>query len=146
MAVTVLGAITNINSAHRGLGVGYLYEAVPTVAHAAATATEYIGQWVAPHDCRLRAVYFLPLAAVTGANTNTTHLNVINVGVAAGTTELANLDLTSTNNLTGRAKNVITQALTTDLSAGDVIALEAEKVGTGLDVPAGVMFIAYDGG
>jgi len=117
------------------------------IAHAAATATEYVVSWAAPFDCRLLAVYFIPAADVTGADTNTTHLNVDNKGSdGTGTTELGNKDLVNGTDLTGSDVNTIVSGLTTDLSKNDVISVEAEKVGNGLDVPAGTYIFEYDGG
>jgi hypothetical protein len=40
----------------------------------------------------------------------------------------------------------ISAALTTSLAEYDVLVLQAEKVGSGLDVPAGVFVIEIDGG
>jgi hypothetical protein len=120
---------------------------VAVIAHAAATATEDIAAFVAPYACRVKAVGFVPFASVTGANTNTTHLNVINRGSAGvGTTAVTNYDLISGNNLTGLDVKWISSALTTSLAEYDVLVLQAEKVGSGLDVPAGVFIIEIDGG
>lgn len=120
---------------------------VSSIAHAAATVTEVIAAWAAPYACRIKAVGFIPAAAVTGANTNTTHLNVINKGAAgSGTTEIGNYDLTSGNNLAATDVYWIATGLTTAMAEDDVLALTAEKVGTGLDVPAGTFVIVYDGG
>lgn len=116
-------------------------------AHAAATASEYLVSFVAPFDCRLKAVYFVPKDDVTGVDTNTTHLNVINKGSAgAGSTELGALDLTDGNDLTAFDVNTVVSSLTTDLTEDDVIAVQYEKVGTGLDVPAGTWIFEIDGG
>lgn len=119
---------------------------VPNIAHAAATATEYICAWVAPFAGRLIAVNWIPLASVTGTATNYTNLNVINRGASgSGTTELANVDYASGTNATGSDGNAIASGLTTALAQGDVIAIQAEKVGTGLDIPAGTFEFVYDG-
>lgn len=131
----------------RGIPGNRVGTQVHAPAHAAATASEYLVAFVAPFDCRLKAVYFVPFAAVTGANTNTTHLNVINKGSAgSGSTELGALDLTSGNDLTAFDVNTVVSSLTTDLTEDDVIAVQYEKVGTGLDVPAGVWIFEIDGG
>lgn len=126
---------------------GAFIQQVKTIAHAAATATEYIGSLVIPIDARIRALYFIADAAVSGANTNTTHLNAQNGGVAGtGTTEIANIDLTSGNDLVSGAKSIMSESLTTAVSAGTVLRLQAEKVGTGLDVPSGTFVAVYDAG
>ena len=122
-----------------------VYVYLPT--HLAATSTEKMSLFVAPYDCRLKAVHFAPNAAVTGANTNTTHLNIIDAGAAgAGTTELGALDLTSGNDLVAHTDNAVVSGLTTDLTLGDAIVVEFEKVGTGLLVPPGIWMIEFDGG
>lgn len=117
------------------------------IAHAAATATEYIVSVVIPIKGRLRAAYVIANAAVTGADTNTTHLNLVNGGVAGtGTTELAALDLTDGNDLASGAKSIMSEALTTQLDAGTVVRLQAQKVGDGLDVPSGTLMLLIDAG
>lgn len=123
------------------------YEQIAAPAHAAATATELICEFLVGFTGRLRAVYFIPAADVTGQDTNTTHLNVIDKGSdGTGTDELGNYDLTNGNDLTGDAPNAIASGLTTAVTDGDVIAIQAEKVGNGLDVPLGTYVFIYDGG
>lgn len=141
-AVTAFEAVNDM-AKHPGVFLAQ----VPSIAHAAATATEYIASLIIPIDARIRAIYFIANAAVSGANTNTTHLNAQNGGVAGtGTTEIANIDLTSGNDLVSGAKSLMTESLTTAVSAGTVVRLQAEKVGTGLDVPAGTFCVLYDAG
>ena len=120
---------------------------VANIAHAAATATENICAWAAPFTCRLIAVNWIPLADVTGTATNYTNLNVINMGSAgAGTTELANVDYASGQDANGGDLNAIASGLKTALAQGDVIVIQAEKVSTGLALPAGTFEFVYDGG
>lgn len=141
-AVTAFEAVNDLDKRP-----GVFAAAVQTIAHAAATATEYIGSLVIPIDGRIRGAYFIANAAVSGANTNTTHLNLQNGGVAGtGTTEIANIDLTSGNDLASGVKSIMSEALTTAVSAGTVLRLQAEKVGTGLDVPSGTLVVLYDAG
>ena len=106
MAVTNTGAWSDAQTSIIARATpGYKYLMVSTIAHAAATATEVIGCIPIPFACTLRGAWFISNAAVSGANTDTTHLNVINEGTAGtGTTELANLDLTSGNDLVAGAK------------------------------------------
>ena len=146
-AVVVKGALTLLSGEDKSkTGIRYT-PAMPTIAHAAATATDYIGIWRAPFDCRLRCAYFIPLVAVSGTDTNYTCLNLVNIGLAgSGTTELANIDLVAGADLTALAKNIITEGLTTDLAAGDVIGLQAEKVNDGVAIGVGYWIIGYDGG
>lgn len=142
-----MGAVGTPNNAERSV-VGNRVEQVASIAHAAATATEKVANWVAPHDCRLKAVYFSPAADVAGTTTDGTNLNVINCGTDGnGTTALGTLSGVGTSfALSGCFPNPIVTGLTTDLVDGQVIALELEKVASGLLIPAGTMVVVYDGG
>lgn len=114
-------------------------------AVAAADATEEQIIFVAPEDCRLKEVAIIPNAAVTGNTTNTKHLNVLNKGSGgAGTTELGNLDLATGTNLADSDRQVIVTSLTTDLTKGDVIALEIEDQGSGVAIPESLIEVRYD--
>jgi len=147
MAVTVKGALTDVSAFDRSTP-GTRYVTVQTQAKAAGSeATKDLAYWIVPHDCRLTCGYFTPYADVSGADTNSTNLNIVNRGLdGAGTTEISSLELTSGNDLTAAAKNQLATGLTTDLSAGQVIALEGELVGTGLAVGEGYVTFGYDGG
>lgn len=118
---------------------------VAAIAHLAATATEDIALIHIPFACKIVEAGFVPAAAVTGVNTNTTNLNVINRESGAGVTELANYDLIAGNNLAAATPKVISAAPSTLLAAGATIALQAEKVGTGLNTPAGTFYIKVRG-
>lgn len=107
-------------------------------AHAAATATESYPIFSAPFDCVVTAVKINPITAVSGANTNTTHLNI-----DSASAEIANLDLTSGNDLTANTDNTIGSSLTTSLTEGANLELEFEKVGTGLAIPAALVVVEY---
>lgn len=115
-------------------------------AHAAATATEQAPVFYAPFACKVTAVRVVAGAAVTGANTNTTHLNLHNRGTdGSGTTEIANYDLTSGNNLTAYDNyNLYAPASGLAVAAGGVLSLQHEKVGTGLDVPALCVVVEFE--
>lgn len=120
---------------------------VANIAHAAATATEYVCMWAAPFVCRLLAVYWVPAASVTGTATNYTNFNVINMGSAGlGTTELGNKDFLSGTDAVGGDALAIVTGLTTAMAENDVIGIQAEKVSTGLALPAGTFIFLYDGG
>ena len=119
--------------------------AATTPQHAAATATEIIPIFEAPASVKIEKVIFRPGAAVTGQDTNTTHLNVINMGTAGtGTTELGNYDLTSGNDLAvGERKELYAPATSLEVAAQTLIGLQLEKVGTGLDVPDGIVIVEF---
>jgi hypothetical protein len=148
MAVTVVAALTDtLIDTFNASVPGRHYAQIFTRAKAAGSeGTKYLANWMAPHDCRLVESYFIPLAAVSGAATNATHLNVVWIGVAAGSTELSTLELLSGINLTANAKNALNglTGYTRDLVAGDVLALQGELLGTGLAVPEGTWVVVYD--
>ncbi len=125
---------------------GIRREMVHVPAHLAATATEKFPIFEAPVGAKIKKVIFRPSAAVTGANTNTTHVNVINMGTAGtGTAELANYDLTSGNDLAvGERKELYAPATPLSVSQNNLIGLEFEKVGTGLLVPAGIAIVEWE--
>lgn len=88
------------------------------------------------------AVYYLPAATITGANTNTRSLSLVNLGAAGGgTTVIATLQFNSGVNaaahvatplpLSGTAANLA-------VSAGDVLQWQSTHVGTGITDPGGV--------
>lgn len=119
------------------------YSSVVLAVHAAATATEARAIFVAPRACKITGVSITPDAASTGDNTNTTNLNVINKGASgSGTTEIGNLDLVTSTNLTAFDEQAITITATA-LAAGDVVALQFEKVGTGVLVGPGVIKVTW---
>lgn len=120
-------------------------EMVAVPSHAAAAATEIVPVFEAPAGAKIEKVIFRPGAAVTGADANTTHLNVINMGVAGtGSTELGNYDLTSGNDLAaGERKELYAPAAALAVSQNNLIGLQFQKVGTGLAVPAGVAIVEW---
>lgn len=108
-------------------------------AHAAATATETVVVFSAPHACKVTAVYINPATGSTGNDTNTTNLNLI----TGASTEIANLDLPTGVNLTANTDNTIASGLTTTLAAGAALKLQFEKVGTGVLVDASIVTVDY---
>ena len=99
----------------------------------------------APEGVEISAVRLIPAAGVTGANTNTTHLNLQNRGIAGiSTTELAAYDLTLGNDLiTNDAYELYAPASRLLLVTDSVLALQLEKVGTGLLVPNMLVVIEF---
>jgi hypothetical protein len=120
---------------------GYQQEHISELAaHAAATATEKAVVYVAERKCRLKKVDFYARRAITGADTNTTHLNLLDEA-----TEIANRDLTSGNDHAAGAKHALFAPATPRvLDAGDRLFLEWQKVGNGLDVPELTLVVVTD--
>lgn len=106
--------------------------------HAAATATEAWPVFWAPGAVAIVKVVIIPKADVTGQDTDTTHLNLFNVGIDGdGTTELANYDLVAGNDLDSLDGYVLYEPATAlELVDTTVLALQHQKVANGLLVPA----------
>ena len=104
--------------------------------------------FVAPFNCELGEVALINSTAVTGANTNTVHYNLVNGGAeGAGTTELATRDLVSGTDLSV-GKTVLLDATSSGevfLTAGDIVELETEEVGNGLgaDINEVLIYVAF---
>lgn len=98
--------------------------------HLAATATELVSCWECDADFKVTAMHVMPTTAVTGADTNTTHLNIMD-----GATEKANMDLVSGTDLAAHTAAAFTVTAWT-LNDGDHLNVQIEKVGTGLLVPS----------
>ena len=104
--------------------------------------------FVAPFNCELGEVALINSTAVSGANTNTVHYNLINGGSeGAGTTELATRDLVSGTDL-GVGKTVLLDATSSGevfLTAGDIVELETEENGSGLgaDINEILVYVAF---
>jgi len=118
------------------------YSVFSTPPHAAATVTEKYAIFRAPFDCTVTSVKFAVGVAVSGQDTNTTHLNLDDGGAdRSGTTEVGNVDLTNGNDLAANTEQELSgvAGAGTDfnLDEGDYLLLEFEKVATGLAVGAG---------
>lgn len=118
------------------------------VAHAAATADEHLCAFRSPCRALLKGVSWVPLTAVTGANTDSTNINIQNRGTDGnGTDELANVDFeegTNAADLTALAIYSPAAGSELQMSTGTVIAAQFEKVGLGLDLPGGSFVFSYE--
>lgn len=132
-------SIHDIPGAHRA--TAYLSAA------AAGDATDEEVVFVAPFACKVRKVTVVPAAAVTGANTNSRNINLINRGTdGSGTTELANRDyLSGTNESKAVARDLYAPATYLALAAGVVLAVQSELVGTGLALPSFHVVVEFEG-
>ena len=99
----------------------------------------------APVSGRVSGVSYLPSAGLSGANTNSRTLSLINKGDAgAGTTSIASLDLVSGTDLTAFDEKTITLAGTAtdrDVVAGDVLQWQSLHVLTGIVDPGGTVVV-----
>ena len=116
-------------------------------AFATADASKEVPIFLAEFACKIVKVSLVPQAAVSGADTNTRHLNLINKAAGgAGATELTNYDLTSGNDLAVMDEYVLYNPSTPlDLPANTVLALEGEKIGTGLATPEMLVQVEFLG-
>ena len=95
----------------------------------------------APFAGTVTGVAYIPVAAVTGANTNTRTISVVNKGGAgAGSASVASLALVSGTNLSADRENAVTLSGTPAnlvVAQGDVLEFTSVHAGTGLADPGG---------
>jgi hypothetical protein len=124
--------------------IGVLSAGVGVELHAAGTATEERVIFKIPVTGRLRKVSLTAGAAITGANTNSSNVNLKHYTGGVGT-ELANKDYTlAVNTAKATPFDLYAPATPRNMAAGDVLSLELEKVGTGLDLPQLHVQVEYD--
>ncbi len=94
------------------------------------------------------SVKYFPVAALSGADTNSRTLSVVNKKAdASGTATVASLALTSGKNLVafvGKAITLSTTAADLAVAAGDVLNVLSTHVGNGLTDPGGTVEIVID--
>ena len=123
---------------------------VPGMATAGTDDTQIVGK--APFDGTVTAVTYTPDTAITGANTNTRRVALINRGQAgAGTTVIAELQFDSGVNATAGDEKALTLSVVagaTTVVQGDVLAWFSDAVATGIADPGGLVAVsiqrAYD--
>jgi hypothetical protein len=97
----------------------------------------------APFDCTVTKVEFVPVTAITGANTNTRSVTLFNKGQGgAGTTTVATLQFDSGVNASANDEKTVTlsgTAANLDLTAGDTLLWRSLHVGTGIADPGGLV-------
>jgi hypothetical protein len=129
------------NSLHDIAGSVYLHFGLP--AAQAADATADVAVCPLPFKCAILGIDYIPLTAVTGANTDTRTLNA-NVGG----TNVGSLAFASGSNATAKTATAFTLTGTTaDLNRaeGDVLTLQSQKSGNGLALPAGAIRVKIRG-
>lgn len=104
--------------------------------------------WVAPYRVELGEVALINSTAVSGANTNTVHYNLVDGGAeGAGTSELATRDLVSGTDL-AVGKTLLLDATSSGevfMTQGDILELESEENGSGLgaDINEILLYVVY---
>lgn len=114
---------------------------VPAVSTAGNDDDTVLG--VAPFNCTVTSVVYVPEAAITGAATNHRTVSLVNKGQAgAGTTSVASLTFDNGVNATAYDERTITlsgTAANLDLAAGDTLQWRSIHVATGITDPGGLV-------
>lgn len=118
---------------------------VPVQPQATAGSNLNTIVWVAPRDLTISGVTYTTVTAITGANTNTRSVSLVNKGQAgAGTTVVATLQFNSGVNTVAADEKTITLSVTASdlvVVAGDVLQWQSTAVGTGIADPGGLVSI-----
>lgn len=111
-------------------------------------ATVNNGRFIAHKDLKIKKAQVVSEAAVTGADTNSVTLKLINLKTdGSGTTAIASLALTSGNNLVQDTPKALTLSATAaDLlvQAGEVLTFQETKVGNGMNIAACHLEVEYE--
>ncbi|SOD80139.1 hypothetical protein SAMN06272781_6887 [Streptomyces sp. 1222.2] len=114
---------------------------VPAVSTAGNDDDTVIAQ--APFACTVTSVQYVPEAAITGADTNSRTVSLVNKGAAgSGSTTVASLALTNGVNASANDEKTITLSATAAnlvLAEGDTLQWRSIHVGTGITDPGGLL-------
>lgn len=115
---------------------------VPAVATAASAETDIIE---APFAGTVTKVDYVAATAITGADTNSRTVALVNKGAAgSGTTVVATKAFTNGVNAAADAVTTITLSAVagaTTVASGDVLVWQSNAVGTGLADPGGLVHV-----
>lgn len=118
---------------------------VPVQPQATAGSNLTSNVWVVPRDGTVSAVSYATVTAITGANTNTRSVSLVNKGTdGSGTTVIATLQFNSGVNTTAAVPKTITLSGTASdllVTAGQVLQWQSTAVGTGIADPGGLVAI-----
>jgi hypothetical protein len=128
--------------------MGARYEEVIVPAHAAATATEAFPVFARPYATRLRAVTVTMGSNCNGAATNCTNINLL-LHNGTGAAEMNHFDMNAANAANSfvayTARTLHANATAPDaIAANYVLAVQLEKAGDGIAVPAFKVRIEWD--
>lgn len=100
---------------------------------------------VVPSDGTVTAVTYTPPTAITGANTNTRSVSLVNKGQnGAGNTVVATLQFNSGTDAAASVPRTVTLSGTPanlNVSSGDVLQWQSTAVGTGITDPGGLVTV-----
>lgn len=98
-----------------------------------------------PADATVSAVTYAPVTAITGANTNTRSVSLVNKGQAgAGNTVVATIQYNAGVNAAAADENAVTLSGTPanlNVAAGDILQWQSTAVGTGIADPGGLVVV-----
>lgn len=118
---------------------------VPVQPQATAGSDLNTNVYVVPRDGTVSAVTYATVTAITGANTNTRSVSLVNKGTdGSGTTVIATLQFNSGVNTTAAVPKTITLSATAsdlNVTAGQVLQWQSTHVGTGIADPGGLVAI-----
>lgn len=101
--------------------------------------------WRVDSDATVSAVTYAPVTAITGANTNTRSVSLVNKGqTGAGSTVIATIQYNSGVNAAAADENVVTLSGTPanlNVAAGDILQWQSTHVGTGIADPGGLVCV-----
>lgn len=118
---------------------------VATTSTAMTTNATLFGTFVAPVAGVITNAYYVPVSAVTGANTDTFNVNVVNRGSGTGTSQVVSRSYVSGVDAVGYGANSLGTITTTagSLAAQDVVVAQYQKVGSGQNAPAGSVCLVF---
>jgi hypothetical protein len=126
---------------------GTQYIDVRSPASTGASGDKKYSVFHVPWNITIEEVGYFADAAITGTNTNYVNVKVLNGGSdATGTTVIANKAFTASVNATANAETNLTLSSTAanlNLSTNDIMIYFADQNGSGMDLPAGALFIRY---
>jgi len=113
----------------------------PAISTVGNSDTSMLGE--APYDSTVVGVSYTPDANITGANTNTRLVRVVNRKAdGSGTVVVASLQFNSGVNAPAGDEKALTLSGTASdllLNQGDILAFESNAVGTGIADPGGLV-------
>ena len=96
-------------------------------------------------DGTVTSVTYTPVTAITGANTNTRSVSLVNKGQSgAGSTVIATIQYNSGVNAAAADENTVTLSGTPanlTVTAGDILQWQSTAVGTGIADPGGLVCV-----
>jgi copper(I)-binding protein len=123
-------------------GSGVARNAIPvtTAGNSQTTIVTVMGR-----DATVTSVTYTPAAGVTGANTNTRSVSLVNKGTdGSGSTVIATLQFNSGVNATAAVPRTITLSATASdlqITSGQVLQWQSTAVGTGITDPGGLVSV-----